>query len=705
MKMINCFFVLLLLCFPISMLAVSRPVSPILERFEYSEVRLKAGDLKRQMDETCEYYLHISNDDLLKGFRERAGLPTHGAKNLGGWYSDDVFHVFGQFLSGLSRLYAATGNEECQKKLNELIEGWAETIAPDGYFFYSQKPNAPHYVYEKMQTGLLDAYLFADNKTALKYMEAITDWAIKNLHKERKYPYTPGQRNIEWYTLSENLYRAYLATGDQKYFDFAAFWEYPDFWDAMRAKKDIFAEKVFYHAYSHLNCLSGAAMAYKVKADEKYLNTIICGYDFFMNSQTYITGGFGPTEQLVSSDDKRNITNFTHHSFETQCGSWAGFKLSKYLIEYTGNGMYGDWIEKLIINGIGASIPMSPTGAVMYYSDYNCKYATKHNYNKDWSCCTGTRPQAIADYVNLIYFKDNNGIYINYFTPSVVNWNGTQLEQSTTFPEEPATRITVNTSHPKTFDINIRKPLWLDGEMSITVNGEKVSASERNGWIVLNRTWKQGDKVEAIMPMSFHNKRLHPDSEYPVAMAYGPVALVITSSDDSYPISAVDVINPGENLIPDANKKMTWHVQSHPEWLVRGYYQLMENEPYVFYVDPRAEGVIPNDSIRITDDWNPRSFYASNKTGGTISTGFTGRGVRIFCYKNRNGGMAKVEIDGKDVGTIDLYGDGERMIVPFEFNGLSKKQHKIKLTILTEKNKNSKGTSVIVLGFEAVAGQ
>lgn len=702
MRLRTCFLGFILACFTSVTFATEK--GPLgLQRFEYDEVCLTGGRLKRQLDETCEYYLNIPNDDLLKGFRERVNLPTYGAKDMGGWYSNDVFHVFGQFLSGLSRLYAATGNEQCRIKANELIAGWAETIDPNGYFFYTRKTNAPHYVYEKMQAGLLDAYVFAGNSDALKYMSQITDWAMKNLDKERRYPYRPGNRNVEWYTLSENLYRAYEATGEQKYFDFANFWEYPVYWDKIRDRKDILSEKVYYHAYSHLNCLSGAAMAFKLKNDKHYLNTIIRGYDFFVNNQAYITGGFGPTEQLVSYDQKQIITNLTHHSFETQCGSWAAFKLSKYLLEFTGNGKYGDWIEKLLINGIGASIPMSGTGAVMYYSDYNCKHATKHNYFKDWSCCTGTRPQAIADYVNLIYFNDANGVYVNYFTPSIVDWNGIKLEQQTGFPEEPKTRIIVNTPQPKKFGINIRRPLWLDGEMTITVNGEKMNAREQNGWMVLTRTWKQGDQIEAIMPMSFTGKRLNPGSEYPVAMAYGPVALAVTGNiDDSYPLAAVNSRNPGENLISDNNSPLIWQVKDHPEWQVQSFYKLDENQPYILYVDPMAEHIVATDSIRLSSEWNSRSFYASNKAGATINTHFSGKGVRIFCYKNRNGGMARVEIDGNDAGQIDLYRDEERTIHSFDFQAKYKGRHHVQLTIVPEKNEKSAGTNVMVAGFEGI---
>ena len=40
----------------------------------------------------------------------------------------------------------------------------------------------------------------------------------------------PGDTS-EWYTLSENLYRAFLLTGDGFYRDFAALWHYDDFWN------------------------------------------------------------------------------------------------------------------------------------------------------------------------------------------------------------------------------------------------------------------------------------------------------------------------------------------------------------------------------------------------------------------------------------------------------------------------------------------
>jgi len=116
-----------------------------IESFNYQGVTFQSGRLRDQVNEVRHFYLTIPNDDLLKGFRSRAGLPAPG-HDLGGWYSSDTFLVFGQIVSGLSRLYAASGDVACRDKANYLISEWAKCIEPDGYFYASRKPNAPHFL-------------------------------------------------------------------------------------------------------------------------------------------------------------------------------------------------------------------------------------------------------------------------------------------------------------------------------------------------------------------------------------------------------------------------------------------------------------------------------------------------------------------------------------------------------------------------------
>jgi len=125
--------------------------------FDLRDVSLGASRFKTQFDEMTEYYKAIPNDDILVGFRRRARL-FHPGKELGGWYShdfgspdfDELFNTFGQWLHGLARIYAITGDSEVLTKVKYLISEWGKTIDPDGYFYYSDNCNAFHYEFDKI---------------------------------------------------------------------------------------------------------------------------------------------------------------------------------------------------------------------------------------------------------------------------------------------------------------------------------------------------------------------------------------------------------------------------------------------------------------------------------------------------------------------------------------------------------------------------
>src|SRR5713226_5622141 len=55
-----------------------------LQPFDYDGVRLLDGALRDQYLATRDFYFNIPDDDILKGFRKRAGLPAPG-NEMGGW--------------------------------------------------------------------------------------------------------------------------------------------------------------------------------------------------------------------------------------------------------------------------------------------------------------------------------------------------------------------------------------------------------------------------------------------------------------------------------------------------------------------------------------------------------------------------------------------------------------------------------------------
>jgi uncharacterized protein len=696
----------------------AEPVLPggarVIEPFDYRGVSLNDGPLLRQVLEVREGYLRVPNDDYLKGFRQRAGRPAPGA-DLGGWYTPGTFHVFGQVLSGLARMHAATGDEACRAKLDALIQGWAECLEPDGYLYSSRPPSPPHYIYEKMSGGLLDAHLYASNRDALALLDRITCWAEKNLDHSNPYVFNTLAGITEWYTLSENLYRAYLVTGQARYRDYARSWEYTNYWNLFAAPgQDIFKASPGYHAYSHVNTLSGAAAAYAVTGEGRYLDIIRNAYDYLQAHQVYATGGYGPAERMVPDPLLVEYLDTMENHWETQCCSWAAFKLAKYLLSFTGDARYGDWIERLLINGIGASLPMSADGRVMYYAGHGLSGASKKHNMPPWACCAGTRIQAVADYHDLIFFKDRDSLYINIYTPATVTWahRATQvkLRQETRLPESDEVLLRLSLPRADVFSLKLRQPGWLAGPMELKVNGQAVKAmSDGKHWAIVRRKWHDDDRVSVRLPMQLVAERFPSASSnrFPAAIVYGP-AVLACRSPEANPASVIHFARLADDLIPAPGEPLTFHLASASNVLFRPYYQFKEAERYYLYFDPNSAWTrVPLGDLKFSPGWGlvlTEDMRITTNVSAWVEHTFAGTGVRWVGRKFDDAGQCEATIDGKPAGMVDQYGPTRDAPFRHEFSGLPPGQHTIRLTLLPDKNPASKDRYANITGFDVIGG-
>jgi uncharacterized protein len=503
-----------------------------LEPFDYQHVRLRPSRWKDQADTARAFYAAVADDDILHGFRKDAGLPAPGAP-LGGWCGRNSSTVFGQWLSGMARISRATGDSALRDKAVRLVTEWSRTIKPDG------NAGMGHYPFDKMVCGLLDLQLYAGFDGAIPMLEKITDFASRTFDRSNRLA-DPGHDTAyygvpqEWYTLSENLFRAYRATNNPKFKTFAEVWLYHEWWNKF-ARTAAPADAHGVHAYSHVNTFSSAAMAYEVLGDASYLDILRNGYDYLQAMQLYATGTYGPNERFMAPDGSLGRALETRSdTAEVVCGSWAGFKMSRYLMRFTGEARYGDWIERLFYNGVGAALPLNGRGRNYYYGDYRVGGGMKV-YNWDtFTCCSGTYIQNLADYHNLVYFHDANGIYVNLYLPSDVTWTAPNgpgdhitIEQDTLYPEVDTTTLTVRAAKPSRFALRLRVPSWTRG-MAVKVNGAAVDVAATPGtWAVVDRTWNGGDRVEVTIPLTLRMEavdRQHPDR---VAVVRGPVVLIL----------------------------------------------------------------------------------------------------------------------------------------------------------------------------------
>jgi DUF1680 family protein len=520
-------------------------VTPPLSVFDYAQVQLLEGHLREQFDRNHDVFLHLNEDAMLKPFRERSGMLAPGP-DMGGWYDNaDDFnppenfhafvpgHSFGQYLSGLARAYAVTGDKATQGKVHRLVRGFGETVEPSGKFYVDY--HLPAYTYDKTSCGLIDAHEFAKCPDALDVHWRATKAALPYLPEkalsraeQRARPHKMvADTWDETYTLPENFFLAYLRSGKSEYRDLAKRFIEEDYFGPLAEGHNALVGE---HAYSHVNALSSAMQSYLVLGDEKYLRAATNGLRM-VHEQSYATGGWGPNEAFV--EPGRGLLDeslgTTHASFETPCGAYGHFKITRYLLRVTRDSRYGDSMERVLYNTIAGATPTLADGTTFYYSDYN-REAVKVHYRDKWPCCSGTFPQLTADYGISSYYKSVDGIYVNLFVPSRVAWsqNSTQctLTQTTAYPRETTSTLQVGLQRPESFTVYVRMPGWSSSKNSVSVNGKAIEAAIEPGkFLAIQRSWKDGDRIELEFDMPLRLEAIDEQNKDNVALVRGPLAL------------------------------------------------------------------------------------------------------------------------------------------------------------------------------------
>jgi len=534
-----------------------------LREFDYSQIEFRPGLHKAQLEQTHSILMGLNEDSLLRPFRMAAKLPAPG-RDLGGWYSDTDFGptTFGQWVSALSRYHAASGDEPSRAKVQRIVEAFGKTIEPDGKMFKISKDLAA-YTYDKLVCGLQDAHQFVGDQSALSLLSRLTDSAARHLPGKAIDFFAPERGAGESYTIPENQFIAWQRGADARHLRMAQDYLHDGFFEPLARGENVLARR---HAYSHMNSLSSAARAYLVLGHEKYLKAAVNGLAF-VEQQSFVTGGWGPSEQFLprpAEDYKDPQTGETKHypaiesladsiahepyHFETPCGSYAHFKLTRYLLRITKNPHYGDSMERVMYNTVLGALPLNQFGKAFYQSNYH-SHARKAYFDgyenimhDEWPCCSGTLPQIAADYRISTYFRDREGVFVNLYIPSALRWKQDDAEVSLTqsgqYPLSDEIALEVKTTRSKNFTVRLRIPAWAQAP-SIRVNGKLVSEPVRSGTFAkIRREWKDGDRVELELPRRLELKPA--DAQHPdvVALVCGPLVLFAISDDTPKPTRA-----------------------------------------------------------------------------------------------------------------------------------------------------------------------
>ena len=524
--------------------------SAALSVFDYSQVELLPSPLRRQFDTNLDFFLNLNEDRMLKIYRQRVGLPAPGP-DMGGWYDDFCPGAsFGQYVSGLARASRAADSEAARAKVKRLVRGLAETMDPTGKFFVDLR--YPGYTYDKLVCGLIDAYSYAGDETAVAVLAQTTRAALPHMadraltseemhqrpHKDETYTWD------ETYTFAENLFLAYERTGNRHYFDLGKRYLLDKgFFDPLAEGNNILPGL---HAYSHVNALSSGIQGYLKLGDAKYFRAVRNATDMILNAQSYATGGWGPNEAFVEpgKGELGASLQSTHRHFESGCGAYSHFKLMRYMLTLTRESRYGDSMERMLYNVALGILPILEDGSTFYYSDYHPSARksylrvipnAQYRWDKDdhWPCCSGTFPQLTADYGISSYLRAADGIYVVLYVPSRVSWKAgatrCAMLQQTNYPAANGITLTVTAEPQSEFTVYLRIPAWAGKDTAVSVNGHRIQAELTPGFFPLRRAWKTGDRIELEIGQTARYEAIDPQTPDQVALVRGPQVMFALS--------------------------------------------------------------------------------------------------------------------------------------------------------------------------------
>lgn len=534
------------------------------DEFPLGDITLLDGPLKHARDLNVQVLLKYDCDRMLAPYRKEAGLQPR-KPSYPNWDGLDG-HVGGHYLSALA-INAATGNEECRKRMEYMIselqlvldannqrpEAWCHnyiggvpnsakmwTAFSKGDFGPYFGTWAPFYNIHKMYAGLRDAWLYCGNEQAKNLFLKFCDWAV-DITRDLNDGQMEKMLGNEHGGMNEVLADAYAITGEQKYLDCARRFSHRMLLVPLENGKDCLDNM---HANTQIPKVIGYQRIAELAHDVQYHNASEYFWEIVTRQRSLALGGNSRREHFPT---KENCIDYINDiDGPESCNTYNMLKLTEDLNRVKPNGMYGDFYETAMFNHILSAQHPQHGGYVYFTSARPRHYRNYSAPNKAMWCCVGTGMENHGKYGQFVWTHDkgvkaeDDALYVNLFVASELNWKDRKMviRQQTAFPYAESSVVEV-AKGKGTFILKVRKPSWCE---NFTVKGVGFDADsyEENGFVCMKRKWKKGDQVKISMPMHAYIKPMINVPQY-VAIMYGPILLGMkTGTEDMRSLIADD---------------------------------------------------------------------------------------------------------------------------------------------------------------------
>ena len=544
------FTILLLMCAGIGANAQDK-LYP--NEFPLSQITLLEGPLKHARDLNIETLLKYDCDRLIAPYRKEAGL-TPKAKCYPNWDGLDG-HVGGHYLTAMA-INAATGNEECRKRMEYIINEIAECAEANyknhpkwGVGYMGGMPNsqniwsgfkngdfrvysgswAPFYNLHKMYAGLRDAWLYCGNEQAKTLFLQFCNWAIditSGLSDEQMERMLGNEHG----GMNEVLADAYAITREQKYLDCAKRFSHKRLFTPMSQRQDCLDNM---HANTQVPKVIGFERISELSGNEDYHMASSFFWDIVTGERSLAFGGNSRREHFPAKDACMDFINDIDGP--ESCNTNNILKLTEDLHRRNPEARYADYYELATFNHI-LSTQHPEHGGYVYFTPARPRHYRNYSApNEAMWCCVGTGMENHGKYGQFIYTHAGDALFVNLYAASQLDWKerGITLRQETAFPYSENSTITI-AEGKGTFNLMVRYPGWVHpGEFKVSVNGKPVDIiTGPSSYVSINRKWKKGDVVNINFPMHSSLRYLPNEPQY-VALMHGPILLGMKTGTES----------------------------------------------------------------------------------------------------------------------------------------------------------------------------
>ena len=530
----------------ISMTTALAQTTPKVEYFGISDVRLTRSAFKHAEDMDIQYLLALNPDRLLAPYLKGAGL-TPKADNYTNWENTGLDgHIGGHYLSALSFMYAATGNEEIGRRLDYVLSELkrCQDTAGDGYLcgvpdgrkmwkeieqgnvraatFGLNDRWVPLYNIHKIYAGLRDAYLVAHREEAKDMLVKLTDWMERTTANLTDAQMQDMLRS-EHGGLNETFADVAAITGDKRYLTLAHRFSHDIILNPLLKQED---KLTGIHANTQIPKVIGFKRIADIEKNDDWSKAADFFWHTVVNNRSITIGGNSVYEHFHPADNFEPMR--TSEQGPETCNTYNMLRLTKMLYATSADAKYMDYYERALFNHILSTQDPVQGGFVYFTPMRSGHYRVYSQPQTSFWCCVGSGLENHARYGEMIYaHKGNDQLYVNLFIPSTLEWGDINIEQSTSFPDEEGTSVIVTSKKGKNkkFTLNIRVPEWVnEGELSLTINGKTEKVNIADGYVKVNRSWKDGDKLHISMPMHLRAIDM-PDNSHNYSFLYGPIVL------------------------------------------------------------------------------------------------------------------------------------------------------------------------------------